>query len=72
MEGRSPFSLPSLYFSVVLLFLLPRLSPITGGAVDDGGRGEGPRGRGGARGRSGVLIGRLIAVVLPLCESPGS
>jgi hypothetical protein len=38
--------------TVILLFLLPRLSPNIGGAVNDGGRGKGAWGADGAQGRS--------------------
>jgi hypothetical protein len=56
---------------MIVLFLLPRLSPNVGGAVDASGRGEGARGGGvAARGRSGVLIGRSMMVVVPPCDSP--
>jgi hypothetical protein len=55
---------------VILLFLLPGLSPNVGGAVNDGGRGKGAWGANGARGRSGVLISRPIVIVLPPCDSP--
>ena len=55
---------------MILLFLLPGLSPNVGGAVSDGGRGKGAWGANGARGRSGVLISRPIVIVLPPCDSP--
>jgi hypothetical protein len=50
---------------VIVLFLLPRLPPNVGGAVDAGGRGEGARGGVAAQGRSGVLIGRSMVIVVP-------
>lgn len=49
---------------MTFLFLLPRLSPNVGGAVGDGRRGKGAWGAGGARGRSGVLIGRPTVIVV--------
>ena len=43
------------------------------GAASAGGRGEGVRGSGvAARGRSGVLVGRLIMIMVPSCDSPAS
>jgi hypothetical protein len=48
--GRNiAISLLSLYLSVTVLLLLPRLSPNAGGAVGDGGRDEGARYDDGAR-----------------------
>jgi hypothetical protein len=40
IDGTFPRFLPSLYLSVILLFLLPKLLPNVGGAVDDGSRGK--------------------------------
>jgi hypothetical protein len=61
-----PFSSFPVFLSVILLFLLLRLSPNVGGAVDDGGRGKGAWGTDGARRRSDVLIGRpTVIVALP-------
>ena len=76
VDGFNPSSLPSLYLSIIVLFLLPIPSPNVGGAVNDGGRKAKCAGGGSGcscvvwRGRSGVRI--ASAIVLPPCDSPAS
>ena len=76
-NGFDLSSLPSLYFSVIVLFLLPIAPPSVGGAVDGGGRKEGAGAGAGEgefwRGAEGPCGDRITSViVLPPCDSPAS